>query len=118
MHWSLARYSARCHSFTCHSGRTSSPLWSDLSFRYTQALVGNNRDEHVFALTQSLELYDVYQAKILDCDRKLEVRIAALSNKAAKPVGRLSKPRIKTKQVNTPTFDVRAALYGVLGVDL
>ena len=24
-----------CHSFTRHTGRTSSPLWSDLSFRYT-----------------------------------------------------------------------------------
>jgi transposase len=82
------------------------------------ALVGNDRHEHVFALTQSLELYDVYQAKMLDCDRKLEVLIAALSNKGAKPVVKLSKPRIKTKQVNTPTFDVRTALYGVLGVDL
>jgi len=82
------------------------------------ALVGNDRDEHIFALTQSLELYDVYQAKMLDCDRWLEVLIAALSNKGAKPVGRLSKPRIKTKQINTPTFDVRTALYGVLGVDL
>src|SRR5205814_7480420 len=30
------------------------------------ALVGNDRHEHVFALTQSLELYDVYQAKMLD----------------------------------------------------
>jgi transposase len=66
------------------------------------ALVGNDRDEHVFALVQSLELYDVYQAKMLDCDRKLEVLIAALSRKGAKPVGKLSKPRIKTKQVNTP----------------
>ncbi len=55
---------------------------------------------------------------MLDCDRKLEVLIAALSNRGAKPVGKLSKPRIKTKQVNTPTFDVRTALYGVLGVDL
>jgi len=27
------------------------------------ALVGNDRDEHVFALAQSLELYDVYQAR-------------------------------------------------------
>jgi transposase len=71
------------------------------------ALVGNDRDEHVFALTQSLELYDVYQAKMLDCDRKLEVLIATLSNKGAKPVGKLSKPRVK-----------RTALYGVLGVDL
>jgi transposase len=82
------------------------------------ALVGNDRHEHVFALTQSLELYDIYQAKMLDCDRKLEVLIAALSNREAKPVGKLSKPRVKTKQVNTPTFDVRTALYGVLGVDL
>src|ERR1700724_709850 len=82
------------------------------------ALVGNDRDEHVFALSQSLELYDVYQAKMLDCDRKLEVLIAALNNKGAKSAGKLSKPRIKTKQVNTPTFDVRSALYGLLGVDL
>src|SRR6266853_1408616 len=82
------------------------------------ALVGNDRDEHVFALSQSLELYDVYQAKMLDCDRKLESLITALTDKGAKPVGKLSRPRVKTKQVNTPSFDVRAALYGVLGVDL
>ncbi len=82
------------------------------------ALVGNNREEHVFALTQSLELYDTYQAKMLDCDRKLESLISALSDKAAKPIGKLSKPRVKTKQVNAPSFDVRAALYGVIGVDL
>jgi hypothetical protein len=33
--------------------------------------VGKDRDEHVFALTQSLKLYDTYQAKMPDCDRKL-----------------------------------------------
>jgi transposase len=33
-----------------------------------QALVGNYREEHVFALTQALELYDVYQAKAAACD--------------------------------------------------
>jgi transposase len=33
------------------------------------ALVGNDREEHIFALAQSLELYDTYQAKVLDCDR-------------------------------------------------
>ena len=82
------------------------------------ALVGNDREEHVFALTQSLELYDTYQAKMLACDRKLEALIAALTEKGAKPVGKLSRPRVKTKQVNTPSFDVRAALHGVLGVDL
>ena len=29
-----------------------------------QALVGNVREEHIVALTQALELYDVYQAKV------------------------------------------------------
>jgi len=82
------------------------------------ALVGNDRSEHVFALSQSLELYDTYQAKMLECDRRLEALMAALADKAAKPIGKLSKPRVKTKQVNTPSFDVRTALYGVLGVDL
>ena len=44
--------------------------------------------------------------------------MSALSDKAAKPIGKLSRPRVKTKQVNAPSFDVRAALYGVIGVDL
>src|SRR5215217_6253035 len=32
-----------------------------------QALVGNDREEHVFALAQALELYDSYQAKVAAC---------------------------------------------------
>ncbi|MGY3361793.1 hypothetical protein ACVWZK_008456 [Bradyrhizobium sp. GM0.4] len=55
---------------------------------------------------------------MLDCDRKLEVLIAALGKRQTKPARKLSRPRVKTKQVNTPAFDVRTALYGVLGVDL
>ena len=43
------------------------------------ALVGNDRAEHIFALTQSLDLYDFYQTKIEDCDRKLEAAVAALA---------------------------------------
>lgn len=49
------------------------------------ALVGNDRDEHIFALTQSLELYDAYQAKMADCDRKLEAAVEALTVKAGHP---------------------------------
>lgn len=82
------------------------------------ALVGNDRDEHIFALTQSLELYDVYQAKIEGCDRKLEAAVAALTVKADGDIPALPKARTKGKQVNAPSFDVRAALYGVLGTDL
>ena len=82
------------------------------------ALVGNDRDEHIFALTQSLDLYDFYQTKIEDCDRKLEGAVAALTVKAGGDVPALPKARTKRNQVNAPSFDVRAALYGVLGTDL
>ncbi len=82
------------------------------------ALVGNDRAEHIFALTQSLDLYDFYQTKIEDCDRKLEAAVAALTVRADGDVPALPKARTKRKQVNAPSFDVRAALYGVLGTDL
>ncbi len=80
------------------------------------ALVGNDRDEHVFALSQSLELYDVYQAKMLDCDRKLEVLIAALSNKGAKPVGKLSGVDLTEIHGLGPSLALK--LVGECGTDL
>jgi transposase len=82
------------------------------------SLTGNDRDEHVFSLRQSLELYDTYQSKIAECDRVLEASMAALIDEVEKPAKPLSKARVQTKPVNAPAFDVRAALYGMLGVDL
>ncbi|MER9757851.1 IS110 family transposase [Mesorhizobium sp. M0166] len=82
------------------------------------SLVRNDRDEHIFALTQSLDLCDFYQAQVAECDRKLEAAIAALTVRASAPIAALPKVRVKAKQVNEPSFDVRAALYGVIGVNL
>lgn len=82
------------------------------------ALSGNWRDEHIFALCQSLALYDLYQIKILECDRKLEVALKALEIDKGHDIRGLPKVRIKRRQVNTPDFEVRSALYRVLGVDL
>ena len=82
------------------------------------SLVGNDRDEHIFALTQSLDLYDFYHTKVAECDRKLEAAVAALTARAADGVPALPKARTKGKQVNALAFDVRAALYGILGTDL
>lgn len=82
------------------------------------ALVGNDRAEHVFALAQSLELYDFYKAKIEECDHRLEAAVAGLSVKAGENLPALPRARIKGRQVNAPAFDVRVALYGVLGTDL
>lgn len=82
------------------------------------ALSGNWRDEHVFALCQALELYDFYQSKTHECDCKLEVALKALEIGQGHDVRHLPKARHKTKQPNTPDFEVRSALYRVLGVDL
>jgi transposase len=82
------------------------------------ALVGNDRAEHIFALTQALDIYDVYQSKILECDHKLEAALATLNRNTDRPKGKLPSIRVKTKQVNAPSFDARSALFGILGVDL
>lgn len=82
------------------------------------ALAGNWREEHVFALGQALELYDAYQAKITDCDLRIEHVLAKLTAMATKPAARLPPARHRDKTANAPTFDARAALYALLGVDL
>ena len=83
-----------------------------------QALVGNDREEHVFALTQAVELYDFYQTKIADCDTRIQTVLQRLRNAAPVTAGKLPSPRHKTKQPNAMAFDVRAMLHGLLGCDL
>jgi len=82
------------------------------------ALNGNDRAEHIFALTQSLDLYDFYKTKMLECDRNLEAVLDVLAADQEHDPSQLPRARTKTKQVGTPSFDVRAALFGVLGIDL
>ncbi|WP_249193772.1 transposase [Gluconobacter wancherniae] len=79
---------------------------------------GNYKDEHVFALTQALELYDIYQERIVACNRRMEGLRLLLSHRRAKPAADLPKPRTKTKQVSAPSFDVRGILYRLLAVNL
>ena len=83
-----------------------------------QALVGNDREEHIFALTQALELYEVYQTKVLACDEKIEAILKRLKQSAAPPINELPVARHRTRQPNAPAFEVRDALHAILGVDL
>ena len=83
-----------------------------------QALVGNYREEHIFALTQALELYDIYQQKVAACDARIKAVLDRLRATAAPPVGTLPPARHTTRQSNAPTFDVREALHAILGIDL
>ena len=76
-------------------------------------LTGHYRPEHVFALRQALELYDSYQAKVAECDHAIEAVLASFEQ--ADPKTALPAARHKTRQANEPTFDVRAALFQLLG---
>ena len=80
-----------------------------------QSLRGHYREEHLFALRQSVELYDTYNAKILACDEAIEqqlTRFDAHGDPQRLPVGK------KKRAANAPAFDVRGELYRMSGVDL
>ncbi|MCY4641247.1 MAG: IS110 family transposase [Gammaproteobacteria bacterium] len=86
-----------------------------------KSLKGHYRDEHVFALRQAVELYDVYDEKIRICDKALEQKLNTFDSKDASdssnPPGS-DKPSKKRKSRCAPDFDVRAELNRVTGVDL
>lgn len=78
-----------------------------------QSLRGNWRDEHVFALKQALELFDVYGAKLADCDELMEQQMVMLHKHDGVP----GKARNQARR-NKPKFDLRMRLYQMCGVDL
>lgn len=82
-----------------------------------KALKGNYRPEHLFALEQSVRLYDTYQKQVLECDGRIESTLRRLSSPTP-PAEPLPAPRHRTKQPNALNFDVRTALYAMIGVDL
>ena len=82
-----------------------------------EALIGNYRPEHVFALRQALELYDVHQAKIAECDVEIERVLHVLNEDRAIPTDPLPAAR-HAKARNEPKFEARSALYTFLGADL
>ncbi|WP_321932277.1 IS110 family RNA-guided transposase, partial [Paraburkholderia guartelaensis] len=82
------------------------------------ALVGNYQDEHVFELTQAIALYDFYQTQVKQCDERIELVLRQLQANATPVSAPLPAARRRSKQSNDFSFDVRAGLYSVLGVDL
>lgn len=80
-----------------------------------QALTGNYRQEHLFALAQALEGYDFIHQQIESCDRELETYMKALAGKAPGIV--TANPR-QARRKNQPHFDLRAEQIRIAGVDL
>jgi transposase len=82
------------------------------------SLEGNYRAEHLFALRQSLELYEFYQSQITCCDKEIERVLQVLAKSVRASSEAAPKPRRKRPQANAPKFDVHGALYALLGVDV
>ena len=47
-----------------------------------KSLQGHWREEHIFELTQALELYRVYRSKIAECDREIEARLERFEDRS------------------------------------
>jgi transposase len=82
-----------------------------------RALTGTWRDEHLFALRQAVDLFDVYQGKIAECDGSID---ACLQGFADQRDGDIlpPAPRASSRSRNAPAFDVRTQLHRLTGVDL
>jgi transposase len=86
------------------------------------ALTGNYRPEHLFVLTQNLELFDACQAQLGACDRAIEAHMQRLTATIAAPPTTLPAPRVTRTQRtrdNAPRFDLRTPLHHLTGgIDL
>ena len=82
-----------------------------------RALEGTWRDEHLFELSQAYELYQTYQAKVTECDRRIEQRLAQLPDRSA---GEKLKPKSRTRgrKPNDLRFEGNNTVFRALGVDL
>jgi transposase len=85
-----------------------------------KALTGDWRPEHLFALKQAVELYDVYQQKIAECDAEIEKVMAPIQ---AQPVRgtrnpKASKKRAASRRKNQCHFDLGQELFRLAGVDV
>lgn len=80
------------------------------------SLVGHYREEHLFTLKQSAELYDVYQEKIVACDSAIQTALGQMESRGDK--SDLPSTKKKVTKKNSLNFDARGALYRMTGVDL
>ncbi len=84
-----------------------------------RSLEGNWREELLFVLQQSLEMYDLYREKIGGCDQRIEAHLKTMTAKVdvqAQPLPEAR--RAKWPRKHQPRFDLRGQLYRATGVDL
>src|SRR5262249_19714696 len=82
-----------------------------------RALEGTWRPEHLFALRQAYELYQLHHRQISECDTPTRPELAKLPTRAGdRPFP--AKPRRCGRKPNDLSVDAGAPLFQALGVDL
>lgn len=83
-----------------------------------KSLVGSYREEHLFALRQAVDLYEIYQRKIADCEqaiiKQLEKQPNVSDDEPPSPTGKATPARERLRA----GVDVRELLFQKSGVDL
>ena len=84
-----------------------------------KSLEGTWRPELVFVLQQELEMYDVYQRRVAECDEQLQKHLALFADTIAPLAKEDLPPKKKKKQnKNNPHFHLADELQRITGVDL
>jgi transposase len=84
-----------------------------------QALTGTWEAEHLFAVQQSLELYDFYTQKLAECDAAIEKQYAAMKPRwEGEPPADLPPLKPDSHSKNQPSLRTRAELMRLTGVDM
>jgi transposase len=85
-----------------------------------KALTGTWQAEYLFELQQALELVDFYTHQLTQCDAELERRLAAVRPRWDVPADLPALPKAKrdSRSKNQPSYNARAELYRITGVDL
>jgi transposase len=82
-----------------------------------QALDGRYRPEHVTELRLCLQLWEQYQEVIAELDEVIAAQLRSMRRQTELPP-LPPKPRVRGRKPHDPQFDVRTALYYLVGVDL
>jgi transposase len=82
-----------------------------------KSLVGNYRVEHLFALGQAVDLYEIYQAKIADCDEAIVKQVESRPNLTddTPPTGQ---KRNRDRDLVRNGVNIKDLLFKKSGVDL
>jgi len=87
-----------------------------------KALTGTWKEEYLFALQQSLELYDFYTQQVANCDAQIQQQYTVMKPRwqysPDNPVTPVPKRRRKKRNKNSPPSGVENEIIRITGVDI